>query len=412
MRPSGPLSGSVPIGGAKNSALKLMVACTLAEGRYVLRSVPEISDVHHMCGVLHALGLTTQRRDDGALEVVRGAEVLPEAPAALVERMRASTALIGPLLAATGSVRLSLPGGDDFGTRPIDMHLRGLEALGARFTVGDGVVEGVADRLTGAEITFEYPSVGATENVLMAAVLADGRTTIHNAAREPEIADLAAFLNRMGAQVLGAGGPTIWVEGVERLRAVEHTVIPDRIEAATVLSMLGVAGGEISLSNVRHDHMGLLLEKLGYAGVRVSPDGDGLWAMATGRRTATNVATLPYPGLATDYLPLLVALLTVADGTSYATENVFAGRFRYTSELGKLGAKIHVDGHHMVIKGVDRLVGTPVEAADIRAGAALVVAALAAEGETVISGAEHIDRGYEGFVEKLRAVGVDVTRRD
>ena len=411
MRPAGPLSGSVPIGGAKNSALKLMVACTLAEGRYVLRSVPEISDVGHMCGVLHALGMTTQRRDDGALEVVRGAEVLPEAPAELVERMRASTALIGPLLAATGSVRLSLPGGDDFGTRPIDMHLRGLEALGAKFTVADGVVEGVAERLAGAEITFEYPSVGATENVLMAAVLAEGRTTIHNAAREPEIADLAAFLNRMGAQVLGAGGPTIWVEGVDRLRAVEHTVIPDRIEAATILAMLGVAGGELTLTNVRHDHMGLLLEKLGYTGVRVSPDGDGLWAMAAGRRTATNVATLPYPGLATDYLPLLVALMTVADGTSYATENVFAGRFRYTSELAKLGAKIHVDGHHMVIKGVERLVGTPVEAADIRAGAALVVAALAAEGETVISGAEHIDRGYEGFVEKLRAVGVDVTRR-
>ncbi|MFM7067829.1 MAG: UDP-N-acetylglucosamine 1-carboxyvinyltransferase, partial [Actinomycetes bacterium] len=392
VRPAGPLHGTFPVGGAKNSALKLMVACTLAEGRYVLHSVPEISDVTHMCGVLHAVGLTTERRPDGALEIHRGPQIVPEAPYELVELMRASTALIGPLLAATGRARVALPGGDDFGTRPIDMHLRGLEALGATFELDHGVVEGRVDQLVGADVHFEYPSVGATENVLMAAVLADGHTTIHNAAREPEIADLAAFLNRMGAQVLGAGSQTIEIDGVGALRAVEHTVIPDRIEAATVLAALGVAGGEITLSNVRHDHLDMLMEKFGHTGVRVAPEADGVWAMATGRRRATNVATLPYPGLATDYLPLLVAMLTVADGTSYATENVFAGRFRYVGELARLGADMHVEGHHLVIKGVDRLSGAPVRAADIRAGAALVVAALGADGETVIHDAHHVDR--------------------
>jgi len=387
-----------------------MAACTLAEGRYVLRDVPQISDVHHMCGVLESLGMSTERREDGALVIERGPSVISDPPYELVERFRASTALMGPLVAATGRVRIALPGGDNFGTRPIDMHLRGLEALGAITEVGERDVQIVARRLIGARIELDYPSVGATENVLMAAVLAEGRTTICNAAREPEIADLAAFLNRMGAQVLGAGSSTIIVDGVDRLRAVEHTVIPDRIEAATVLAALGVAGGEITLRNVRHDHLGMLMEKLGHMGIRTSPEGDGLWAMATGRRSATNVATLPYPGLATDYLPLLVAVLTLADGTSFATENVFAGRFRYVSELAHMGADIGVDGHHMVIKGVKRLTGTAVEAVDIRAGAALVIAALGADGETVISGGDHLDRGYEGFVDKLRDIGVDVSR--
>lgn len=412
VRPSGALSGSVPIGGAKNSALKLMAACVLAEGRYLLRNVPDISDVRHMCGVLEGIGLRAERLDDGALEVVRGAEVVPEAPFELVERMRASTALMGPLLAATGRAVVALPGGDNFGSRPIDMHLDGLRRLGARAEVRDGVVELSAERLVGAPVELEYPSVGATENVLMAAVLAEGRTRIANAAREPEIADLAAFLNRMGAQVLGAGSSTIEVTGVDALRPVEHTVIPDRLEAATMLAALGVAGGEVVLRGVRHDHLMMLTEKLGQMGVRTSPEHDGLWAMATGRRRATNVATLPYPGVATDYLPLLVPLLALADGTSYATENVFAGRFRYVGELARMGASIEVEGHHMVITGVERLVGTEVEAADIRAGAALVIAALGAEGETVITGGDHLDRGYEGLVAKLRTVGVDIERRD
>lgn len=412
VRPSGPLAGELVIGGAKNSALKLMAACVIAEGRYVLRNVPRISDVDHMCELLQAMGISTRWREDGALEIVRGATVVSEAPYELVERMRASSAVIGPLLASTGRARVAMPGGDDFGGRPIDMHLHGLEALGADFTLEHGVIEGRADRLVGTEVVLEYPSVGATENLLMAGVLAQGRTTVHNAAREPEIADLAAFLNRMGGQILGAGSPVITIDGVEDLRAVEHSVIPDRIEVATFLCALGVAGGELLLRNVRADHVDLLIEKLGRMGVRISPDVDGLWAMASGRPRPVDVATLPYPGLATDYLPLLVALLSYAGGTSYATENVFSGRFRYVGELARMGAQIRVDGHHLVIDGVEALSGAPVRALDIRAGAALVIAALGADGPTTIADAHHIDRGYERFDERCTSIGIDIERLD
>jgi len=412
VRPSGPLSGELVVAGAKNSALKLMAACLLAEGRYVLRNVPRISDVDDMCALLEAMGIDCRWREDGALEVVRGAQVTPEAPYELVERMRASSAVLGPLLAAIGRASVALPGGDDFGARPIDMHLSGLEALGASFELSHGVIEGRAERLVGTDVVLEYPSVGATENLLMAGVLAEGRTTVHNAAREPEISDLAAFLNRMGGRVLGAGSPVITIDGVEGLHAVEHVVIPDRIEVATFLAALGVAGGEVTLRHARADHVDLLVEKLGRTGLRISPDADGLWVRGEGRPRPVDLATLPYPGLATDYLPMLVALLSYADGTSYATENVFSGRFRYVGELARMGAHIRVDGHHMVIDGAERLSGAPVRAVDIRAGAALVVAALGADGETTISDAHHIDRGYERFVERLSSVGADIERLD
>ena len=412
VRPSAPLSGEVTISGAKNSALKLMAACVLAEGRYVLRNVPAISDVEYMCSLLEAMGMQTRRREDGALEIIRGAEVIPEAPYELVERMRASSAVLGPLLAAVGEARVAMPGGDDFGARPIDMHLQGLELLGAEFTLSHGMIHGRAKHLVGTEVVLDYPSVGATENLLMAAVLAEGRTTVRNAAREPEIANLGAFLNRMGGQILGAGSSVVTIDGVSDLRAVEHTVIPDRIEVATFLCALGVAGGELTLQHVRPDHLDLLVEKLGAMGMRISPEPNGLWAMASGRPNPTNVATLPYPGLATDYLPLLVALQCFNTATSYATENVFSGRFRYVGELARMGAQVRVDGHHLVIDGVERLSAAPVRALDIRAGAALVVAALGADGETVISEAHHLDRGYEGFTDRLSAVGVQIERLD
>jgi UDP-N-acetylglucosamine 1-carboxyvinyltransferase len=412
VRPSAPLSGEVTISGAKNSALKLMAACVLAEGRYVLRNVPAISDVEYMCALLEAMGMQTRRREDGALEIIRGSQVIPEAPYELVERMRASSAVLGPLLAAMGEARVAMPGGDDFGARPIDMHLQGLEALGAEFTLSHGMIHARAERLVGTEVVLDYPSVGATENLLMAAVLAEGRTTVRNAAREPEIADLGAFLNRMGGQILGAGSSVVTIDGVSDLRAVEHTVIPDRIEVATFLSVLGVAGGELTLQHVRPDHLDLLIEKLGAMGIRISPEPDGLWAMASGRPRPTNVATLPYPGLATDYLPLLVALQCFNTGTSYATENVFSGRFRYVGELARMGAQVRVDGHHLVIDGVERLSGAPVRALDIRAGAALVVAALGADGETIIADAHHLDRGYEGLTDRLSAIGVQIERLD
>lgn len=409
VRPSGPLSGVVPISGAKNSVLKIMAATTLASGRFTLRNVPAIADVAWTGELLTGMGMTVRHEDD-VLTIDSPPDLVPEAPYELVERMRASIVVLGPLLARFGHARVALPGGDDFGPRPIDMHLRALEALGAEFTMAHGYIEGRADRLIGTRILLDFPSVGATENALMAAVLAKGTTVIDNAAREPEIADLASCLNRMGAQILGAGTSTITIEGVEELTPVEHTVVPDRIEAATYLAAVGVAGGEITLEGARPDHMTMLVQKLGEMGMRISPDPDGLWALRTKRLRSVDVSTLPYPGLATDYKPFLVVLLAFADGVGIVTENLFSGRFRYVDELVRMGADIRTESHHAVVRGQDRLSGAPVRAPDIRAGAALAIAGLGADGETVVAGAEHIDRGYERFVDKLRAIGADIER--
>ena len=409
VRGGGPLHGEVTIGGAKNSVLKLMAASLLARGTTVLTNVPDITDVTDMAELLTAMGLTV-RRDGHRLEIDRPDEVNPEAPYELVERMRASIVVLGPLLASVGRARVALPGGDDFGHRPIDLHLRALEAMGAQVESAHGYVEAIAPRLVGAQVTLEFPSVGATENVMMAAVLAKGTTVIDNAAREPELSDLATLLNRMGARIIGIGSSRLEIEGVEELSPVEHRVIPDRIEAATFLAALGVAGGEITLVGARHDHMDMLVTKLGDMGMRISPTSDGIWAMAGDRPGATDVSTLPYPGIASDYKPLLVAMLCVADGTGIVTENIFGGRFRYVSELVRMGADIRVEGHHAVVRGCERLSAAPVRASDIRAGAALAVAALRADGVTRITDAHHIDRGYEDFVGKLTALGADVRR--
>ena len=411
VRPSGPLSGVVPISGAKNSVLKLMAATTLADGTYTIRNVPAIADVGWMGELLTSMGMDVRSGVDG-LVIDSPADLLPEAPYELVERMRASIVVLGPLLARFGRARVALPGGDDFGPRPVDMHLRALEALGAEFEMAHGYIEGRADGLLGARIMLDFPSVGATENTLMAAVLAKGTTVIDNAAREPEIADLASFLNRMGAQILGAGTSTLIIEGVDELSPVEHTVVPDRIEAATYLAAVGVAGGEITLEGARPDHMTMLVQKLGEMGMRISPDPDGLWALVSRRLLAVDVSTLPYPGLATDYKPFLVVLLAFADGVGIVTENLFSGRFRYVDELVRMGADIRTESHHAVVRGRTRLSGAPVRVPDIRAGAALAVAALGADGETVIADAEHIDRGYDHFVEKLSAIGADIERVD
>ena len=410
VRPSGPLSGDVKINGAKNSALKLMAACTLAQGNYLLKDVPDITDVRLMSELLGSMGLTVRNLENNQIEIINPGDITPEAPYEQVEKMRASIVVLGPLVSTFGRARVALPGGDDFGPRPIDMHLKGLETLGVRFTSEHGYIEAEAKKLTGARVVFDFPSVGATENVMMAAVRADGTTVIENAAREPEIADLAAFLNRMGAKVLGAGSSTISIDGVKDLIAVEHTVIPDRVEAATYLSALGIAGGEINLLGARADHMDMLCQKLGEMGMRISSDSTGLWAMAGQKLRSVDLATLPYPGLATDYKPFLVAMLSVADGVGIVTENLFSGRFRYVDELIRMGADIRTEGHHAVIRGVARLSGAPVRAHDIRAGAALVTAALNAEGETEIRDPHHIDRGYENLVKNLKNLGADIER--
>jgi UDP-N-acetylglucosamine 1-carboxyvinyltransferase len=405
VRPCSPLAGRVTIGGAKNSVLKLMAATCLAEGTYELENVPDISDVSCMSELLSSMGMTVTRTERHHLAIHHPPGIVPEAPYELVERMRASINVLGPLVARFGRARVALPGGDDFGPRPIDMHLRGLEQLGAHFESAHGYIEATADRLVGARLLLEFPSVGATENALTAAVLAKGTTVIDNAAREPEIGDLADFLNGMGANVSGAGSSTITVEGVDELHPTSHRAVPDRIEAATFLAALGVAGGDIVLDGARADHMDMLIRKLRDMGVQISVDEGSVRARLDGRLAAADVSTLPYPGLATDYKPFFVAMLTTAEGVGIVTENIFSGRFRYIDELVRMGADIRTEGHHAVVKGQPRLSGAPVRAPDIRAGAALVVAALRADGETVVSDAHHLERGYEAFVPKLNGLG-------
>ncbi|MEZ5322254.1 MAG: UDP-N-acetylglucosamine 1-carboxyvinyltransferase [Microthrixaceae bacterium] len=352
VRPSGPVEGEIPISGAKNSVLKLMIAPVLAPGRFRLRNVPRINDVEWMAEALRGIGLEVEWTDDHELTIVSEGPITPEASYRVVEQMRASTALLGALLARCGEAHIAMPGGDDFGNRPIDMHLAALERLGAAIELRHGTIVATAPKgLVGTRVVLEYPSVGATENVLLAATTARGVTTIENAAREPEIADLAAFVNRMGAEVLGAGSPTITVTGSDSLRAVTHDAIPDRVEAATFLAALGAAGGELLLRGARAGDLRQLVALLGEAGLRISPDAAGLWAMSAGRPKAVTVATLPYPGIATDYLPMLAAMLSTADGTSFATENLYQGRFRYVGELIRMGANIRIEGHHVAIRG-------------------------------------------------------------
>lgn len=408
VRGNGPLEGRVPISGAKNSVLKLMAATLLCEGRFTIRNVPAITDVRLMADLLRAMGSEVSHEGD-ILTIDTPADTVPEAPYELVEAMRASIVVLGPLVARMGRARVSMPGGDDFGQRPVDWHLGALRRLGVELHTEHGFIEARADSLHGARIVLEFPSVGATENALMAAVLAEGTTVIENAAKEPELADLAAFLNRMGANVLGAGSSTVTVDGVRSLHPVDHEVIPDRLEAATFLTALAVAGGELILEQARPEHMDMLMQKLGDMGLRTSAHPDGVWASAPARLQAKDINSLPYPGVATDYMPLMIAALSVADGPAIATENIFGGRFRYVDELIRMGADIRVEHHYAIIRGVPRLSGAPVKAHDIRAGAALVVAALGADGETVVSDAEHVARGYDRFVDKLTAVGADIT---
>ncbi|HWE68263.1 MAG TPA: UDP-N-acetylglucosamine 1-carboxyvinyltransferase [Acidimicrobiales bacterium] len=412
VQPNGPLAGSVRAGGAKNSALKLMVACLLTEGRTVLSNMPRISDVDSMADVLRAVGAQVERLDNGDVAVTTPAagDLHPVAPLELVERMRASVVVLGLLLARCGEVSMPLPGGDDFGERPIDFHVNGLTAMGARFESSRGQVRGRVDggRLVGTRVVLEYPSHTATDNLLMAAVLAKGTTVIENAAKEPEVSDLADLLCAMGAVVRGAGTSRLEIEGVEELHPTQHTVVPDRVVAATFLAATGIAGGDVTIEDARPDHMEMVLRKVNQMGVLTEMGPHGLRATASRRLSAADVATLPYPGVATDYSPLLVAMLTVADGVGILTENLFSGRFRYVEELRRMGADIRTEGHHAVVRGVPRLSGAPVRAPDIRAGVALVLAGLVAEGETVVTGAHHIGRGYEDLVGDLSSLGAKV----
>jgi UDP-N-acetylglucosamine 1-carboxyvinyltransferase len=412
VRRVGELKGVVDVPGAKNSVLKLMAATILADGTYELSNVPAIVDVASMGELLAAIGIRSESDGSGRLTLTNAGDLEPVAPYELVERIRASINVLGPLLTRCGRVRLSMPGGDDFGARPIDMHVDGLEKMGAEFKFSHGELEATADRLHGADIVFGFPSVGATENIVTAAVYADGVTSIENAAREPEVVDLCEMLRAMGADITGIGTSRLVVRGVERgsLRPVRHRTVPDRIQAATYVAAVAVAGGELTIRDARAEHMENLLGRFAEMGLELSVEPGVLHVVAPPRLRSIDVQTLPYPGIATDYKPLVITMLTVADDVGIVTENLYPGRFRYIEELLRLGADVRTTGHHAVVRGVPRLSGAPVRAHDIRAGAAMVVAGLAAEGETVISGVAHIDRGYDDLVGRLASVGADIVR--
>ncbi|HEX9854294.1 MAG TPA: UDP-N-acetylglucosamine 1-carboxyvinyltransferase [Acidimicrobiia bacterium] len=407
-----PLEGEVGVLGAKNAVLKLMVSSLLAPGTHRLHNVPRILDVEIMGDVLEHIGARCARTGR-TLEISVPDSLNPEAPLDLIRRMRASIIILGPLLARGGVARVALPGGDDFGTRPIDMHIEGLRSMGVDFELRHGVLEATApDGLHGAEVFLEFPSVGATENILLAAVTARGTTVIGNAAREPELEDLAKYLQKMGAKIDGAGTSTIEVRGVPALDPSTHVVVPDRLEAGTYAVAAAISGGSVVVRDCIADHLRMELRKLEATGCRIEAGEDWLSVEGPVRPSPVDFATLPFPGFHTDMHPQMVAYLAAADGTSIITENIFVSRFRYIGELNRMGADITTDGQHVVVRGVESLSGCEVDGTDIRAGAAIVLAGLRAEGTTTVVNAHHIDRGYDDFVPNLAALGADVSRID
>ncbi len=403
------LTGEVQVTGAKNSVLKLMAAALLAEGTTVLTNSPDIADVPLMADVLRGLGATVTV-DADVVTIVSPAEPSFHADFDAVKQFRASVCVLGPLMARCRRAVVALPGGDAIGSRPLDMHQAGLRAMGAQSSIEHGCVVASAEKLTGAPIALEFPSVGATENILMAAVLADGVTTVDNAAREPEIVDLCEMLVQMGAQIEGAGTSTLTVTGVDELTATAHRVVGDRIVAATWGIAAAMTRGDVTVRGVSPDHLSLVLNKLVDAGAKVDRFADGFRVCQDGRPEAINVSTLPYPGFPTDLQPMVIGLAAVAEGMSVVTENVFEARFRFVEEMVRLGADARTDGHHAVIRGVELLSSAPVWSSDIRAGAGLVLAGLVADGVTEVHEVEHIDRGYPDFVAQLRSLGGAIER--
>jgi UDP-N-acetylglucosamine 1-carboxyvinyltransferase len=406
-----PLVGEVRLTGAKNSALKLMAAALLAQGRTVLSEVPDILDVQIMAELLRRLGCGVEHDTKaGAVSIDVPETIEHRADYDLVRRMRASISVLGPLLSRCGEADIALPGGDNIGSRGLDMHVVGLERMGARVSVEHGYLHAVANRLHGATIWLDFPSVGATETILMAAVTAAGRTVIDNAAREPEIIDICNMLVAMGAKVEGIGSSTLEIEGVETLSPVAHTVVPDRIVAGTWAVAAAITRGRITVTNAFPEHLEIALDKLATAGAQIEVKPGSFCVSMESRPRAVDIVTLPYPGFPTDLQPQFIALNAVADGAALVTENLFEARFRFVHELARLGADVQTEGHHALVRGREKLSGAPVEATDIRAGAGLVLAGLVAEGLTTVYEVHHIDRGYAGFVDALVGLGADVER--
>lgn len=405
------LNGTIRVSGAKNSALALIAGTLLGEGVTTLTNVPHLLDVRIISEVLESLGAKVQFSEDGEFIVDASRVRHYEAPYDLVTKMRASFFVLGPILARMGKAKIPLPGGCAIGSRPVDLHLKGLRALGATVHIEHGFVEAEAERLYGANIYLDYPSVGATENIMMAATLAEGITVIENCAQEPEVVDLAEMLNAMGADVRGAGSERIVIHGVESLHGCDHRVIPDRIEAGTYMMAAAITRGELRIEGVRLDHMQAVVSKLTEAGVLIQPDGpDSVIVKAPDELQPIDVRTLPYPGFPTDLQAPMMALLATIPGTSMIAETVFENRFLHVDELLRMGANIKTEGNAAVIIGTTRLTGAPVKATDLRAGAALIIAGLAAEGETSVGGLHHIDRGYEGIVQKFADAGARLSR--
>jgi UDP-N-acetylglucosamine 1-carboxyvinyltransferase len=405
-----PLAGEVVISGAKNAALPILCAALLSGDTVSLANVPRLKDVDTILSLLQRLGVTVKRDDHEAVELCAGTLDSLEAPYDLVKTMRASILVLGPLVARFGQARVSLPGGCAIGQRPVDQHIRGLQALGAEITIEHGYVMAKAKRLKGAVIRTDMVTVTGTENLLMAAVLADGTTVLENAAREPEVVDLAHLLIKMGAKITGHGTDRIVIEGVERLHGAEHEVMPDRIEAGSFLCAVGASGGHIRLLNVAPATMGATLSKLSEAGLALQVGDNWIEASMQGRSKAVDIRTHEYPGFATDMQAQFMALNTVAEGTSIVVETIFENRFMHVQELIRLGADIEIDGHTAVIRGVSALSGATVMATDLRASASLVIAGLKAEGETFIERIYHLDRGYTNMEIKLRQLGAQIER--
>ncbi len=405
-----PLAGTVTAGGAKNAALPLMAACLLTAQPLTLQNVPRLMDVRTMTRLLRHVGAEVTEDGPSSLRLQAGAPGTPEAPYDLVKTMRASVLVLGPLVARLGRARVSLPGGCAIGPRPINLHLMGLERLGARIHLSHGYVEAETDGLEGARIAFDLQTVTGTENLMMAAALAQGTTILENAACEPEVVDLASLLGVMGARIEGAGTATITIHGVPALRGATHRTIPDRIETGTLAVAAAITGGEVTILDCRPEHLEAVLAKLEESGAVVTAGAETLTVRGTSRPRAVNVHTHPFPGFATDMQAQMMALMAVASGRSVITESVFENRFMHVNELLRMGADITIAGNTAVVRGVPGLLGAPVMATDLRASASLVLAALAAQGTTTVSRIYHLDRGYEVLEAKLRSLGADIER--
>ncbi|CAI9000538.1 UDP-N-acetylglucosamine 1-carboxyvinyltransferase [Brevibacillus sp. BC25] len=405
------LAGNVKVSGAKNAVLPIIAASILAEeGTCVISDVPGLDDVRTICDLLKSMGISLTY-DHEVLTIDASKLTSVEASYELVRKMRASFLVMGPLLARKGQARVALPGGCAIGTRPIDQHLKGFEAMGAKIEIGQGFIEATVEgRLKGAKIYLDIASVGATENIMMAAALAEGTTLIENAAEEPEIVDLANFLNRMGAKIRGAGTGSIRIEGVEKMKGCTHCVIPDRVEAGTFMVAAAITGGDVFVEGAICDHLKSVTAKLREMGVDIEEQENGIRVRRTGALKAVDLKTLPYPGFPTDMQSQMMALLLVSEGTSIVTETVFENRFMHVEEFRRMNANIKIEGRSAIVEGGSKLTGSKVAATDLRAGAALVLAGLVSEGETEVSALHHIDRGYVNFTEKLLALGADVER--